>query len=531
MSEAVEDAATATKKNLENLAQEAQTKPAPAEPVQDEKQVTEQSASDTPETQAQEKDTAKEQPEAAPAPAEPAKEEKQDTSDQNPAPAEPDAELPTDAAELAKQLKELQTDKAEKEAQPEPSAEAQAPPVEGDNTPTEAQTAPATQTAPTASVTPPANDKAADAPVDEAAAAKRKAERQEARRAERQAEREAAREAMEQEPAGEVITEEVTDDDTRKSDEDFATSVIGDAKAKDDDGLSNLEKALLLGLGAAVVGTVLKNGDKVVSNSGDRIVVQDEGGDLRVLKDDEALLRRPGDAVKTERFSDGSTRQTVEKNDGSRIITVQGSDGTVLRRISVNANGDETILFDDLAEEREVVVTELPPVVERSFAAQERSEAELRTALIAEQDRDQARSFSLRQVREISEVRALAAPIELDAARFATGSAAIAPEQARSLARVGNTLRDLIADDPRTVFLIEGHTDAVGDATYNLALSDRRAETVALALTEYFDVPPENLVTQGYGESALKVQTTSAEQANRRAVVRNITNLLRSTSN
>ena len=87
-------------------------------------------------------------------------------------------------------------------------------------------------------------------------------------------------------------------------------------------------------------------------------------------------------------------------------------------------------------------------------------------------------------------------------------------------------MKDLIEESPGEVFLIEGHTDAVGDATYNLALSDRRAETLALALTEYFDVPPENMVTQGYGESQLRVQTESAERANRRATVRQITPLL-----
>ena len=77
------------------------------------------------------------------------------------------------------------------------------------------------------------------------------------------------------------------------------------------------------------------------------------------------------------------------------------------------------------------------------------------------------------------------------------------------------------------MFLIEGHTDAVGAATYNLALSDRRAETVALALTEYFDVPPENMITQGYGEAYLKIRTLEDERANRRAAVRRITPLLR----
>ena len=61
---------------------------------------------------------------------------------------------------------------------------------------------------------------------------------------------------------------------------------------------------------------------------------------------------------------------------------------------------------------------------------------------------------------------------------------------------------------------------------FNLALSDRRAESVALALTEFFDVPPENMVIQGYGESNLKVRTLESEPANRRAVVRRITPLL-----
>ena len=85
----------------------------------------------------------------------------------------------------------------------------------------------------------------------------------------------------------------------------------------------------------------------------------------------------------------------------------------------------------------------------------------------------------------------------------------------------------IIEERPGEVFLIEGHTDAVGAATYNLALSDRRAETVALALTEYFDVPPENMITQGYGEAYLKIRTLEDERANRRAAVRRITPLLR----
>jgi hypothetical protein len=53
-----------------------------------------------------------------------------------------------------------------------------------------------------------------------------------------------------------------------------------------------------------------------------------------------------------------------------------------------------------------------------------------------------------------------------------------------------------IAANPSEVFLIEGHTDAVGSDVDNLSLSDRRAEAVALVLSQQFGVPPENLTTR-----------------------------------
>jgi outer membrane protein OmpA-like peptidoglycan-associated protein len=60
----------------------------------------------------------------------------------------------------------------------------------------------------------------------------------------------------------------------------------------------------------------------------------------------------------------------------------------------------------------------------------------------------------------------------------------------------------------------------------NLSLSDRRAESAAVALTQQFAVPAENLSTQGYGKQYLKIPTEGPEQANRRVTVRRITPLL-----
>jgi len=87
-------------------------------------------------------------------------------------------------------------------------------------------------------------------------------------------------------------------------------------------------------------------------------------------------------------------------------------------------------------------------------------------------------------------------------------------------------MKRAIEQNPQTVFLIEGHTDAVGNEEDNLSLSDRRAESVAVALTEQFQVPPENLSTQGYGEQQPVEQTSGPSAVNRRVSVRNISPLL-----
>ena len=84
----------------------------------------------------------------------------------------------------------------------------------------------------------------------------------------------------------------------------------------------------------------------------------------------------------------------------------------------------------------------------------------------------------------------------------------------------------VLRDNPDAVFLIEGHTDKVGSDEDNLSLSDRRAQAVAEILSETFGVPPENLVTQGYGEQYPKVNTLGAEPRNRRVSVRNVTGLM-----
>jgi outer membrane protein OmpA-like peptidoglycan-associated protein len=49
---------------------------------------------------------------------------------------------------------------------------------------------------------------------------------------------------------------------------------------------------------------------------------------------------------------------------------------------------------------------------------------------------------------------------------------------------------------------------------------------VATALTNVFDIAPENMETQGYGEQYLKVETQEPERENRRVAIRRITPLV-----
>ncbi|MBS0565682.1 MAG: OmpA family protein, partial [Proteobacteria bacterium] len=348
-------------------------------------------------------------------------------------------------------------------------------------------------------------------------------------------------------PAGSVaqVTEEtVTTDTARSSSEDFANRVNQPAApapaaasagtaataappaptvVERKKGLSKDEKLLLLGVGALAVGAILSNNRRVELNSGDRVVVSRNGG-YDLIKDDDALLRQPGSRIRTETFTDGSTRSTVSREDGSKIVTIRDAEMRVLRRVHVAPGGYETVLIDDTVAYAPVDVTRLPPPRRLPDLTAADDEAALRRALDAQSDA--GRRFSLAQIRNIAQVRALVPEIDLTAITFDTGSAAIRPDQAPALSRLGRLIQSYVQANPREIFLIEGHTDAVGGAAYNLALSDRRAESVALALSEYFAVPPENLVVQGYGEAFLKVPSQGDERRNRRAAVRRITGLL-----
>jgi OmpA-OmpF porin, OOP family len=105
---------------------------------------------------------------------------------------------------------------------------------------------------------------------------------------------------------------------------------------------------------------------------------------------------------------------------------------------------------------------------------------------------------------------------------FPSGSADLTPAARQSLDALGKALSS--ADLANYRFRIEGHTDNVGTADSNRALSQQRAEAVVNYLSSQYHVQTSRLEAVGMGEDQPLVQTPpqTPEPRNRRVQVINL---------
>jgi len=275
-------------------------------------------------------------------------------------------------------------------------------------------------------------------------------------------------------------------------------------------------------------------GGRTIIREPGRVIVQDPSGQSFIRHSDIDRFRYGARDVQVQRQGN-DMRTVVVRPDGSQIITVSGADGGLLRRIRRDRAGHEVIIIDNSYRDPRAVggfFVALPPPVltippDRYIVDADTAPPELiYDTLVAPPVERIDRRYTLDEIRYSPSVRQRMPSIDLDTINFDTGSADISPDQAEKLKVIADGLNRAISRNPREVFLIEGHTDAVGNDVDNLSLSDRRAESAADLLTEQFQVPAENLTSQGYGEQYLKVPTDGPERANRRVTIRRITPLL-----
>ena len=272
----------------------------------------------------------------------------------------------------------------------------------------------------------------------------------------------------------------------------------------------------------------------------DRTVII-EGGHTIIRHSEVDRFRYGAQDVHIERHGN-DTVSIVVRPEGDRVVTTLDENGFLLQRARILPDGREIIIIDNRPRRHiggygsgvgyEGFFIDLPPPVIR--IPRDRYIVETDTAtptllydtLLAPPVDVVDRPYSLDEIRYSAPLRDRMPRIDLNTITFDSGSWEIPPEQIEQLAGIAASLNRAIEANPREVFLIEGYTDAVGSDVDNLSLSDRRAESVAILLTQQFGVPPENLSTQGYGKQYLKVPTDGPERANRRVTVRRITPLL-----
>jgi OOP family OmpA-OmpF porin len=276
-----------------------------------------------------------------------------------------------------------------------------------------------------------------------------------------------------------------------------------------------------------------QGGRKVFTEPG-RVIVVDPSGQSFIRHNEEDRFRYGARDIQTQRVG-GETRTIVIRPDGSEIITVVGDDGQLRRRIRRDREGREIIIIDNSYRDPRYGVgfyVDLPPPLiripyNRYIVEADEAPPDLIYDTMEAPPVDRIeRRYSLDEIRYSPSVRQLMPSIDLNSITFETGSWEIPPDQAARLQVIADGLNRAIARNPREVFLIEGHTDAVGNPVDNLSLSDRRAESAATLLTQQFQVPAENLTSQGYGSQYLKEQTDGPSRINRRVTVRRITPLL-----
>jgi len=269
--------------------------------------------------------------------------------------------------------------------------------------------------------------------------------------------------------------------------------------------------------------------DRVILGVGDRIFVRG---------DDRPRLRQNAEESYYDNLSGGRVRETIVRPGGYQIVTVYNRYGDILTRTRVDRDGNEYVMMytPEYEEDRPAIVDvgyELPPmrlaipVDEYIVDVAEDPDRDYYEFLSEPPVEPVERVYTIDEVRHSARLRDKVRRIDLDTIEFATGSAEVSMSQAKTLRNVADAMSKVLEKDPGETFFVEGHTDAVGSDRSNLVLSDERAESVAVLLTEVYGVPAENLVTQGYGERFLKIRTPEAEQENRRVTIRRVTPLVR----
>ena len=281
-------------------------------------------------------------------------------------------------------------------------------------------------------------------------------------------------------------------------------------------------------------------GGRKIIEADKRTIVREKGR-MIIRHDETERFRRRFKDARIERRDGGGRIARFVRPDGVHIVSEYDSHDRLVRRYRRYRDGRTVIIIDNSRHYSRPgfigglvigALLNLPPpvvhiprekyIVEYEDASYDDVYEALSAPPVEELDRD----YSLEEIRYNHVLRDRMRRIDLDSINFEFGSCDVDEDEYDKLEWIGEAINRLLERNSEEVILIEGYTDAVGSEEDNMLLSDCRAEEVASILSEEFDVPAENLVTQGYGEQFLKIDTQEPERENRRVAVRRVTPLL-----
>lgn len=302
---------------------------------------------------------------------------------------------------------------------------------------------------------------------------------------------------------------------------------------------------------------VTKRGNAVVIKEPDQRTIVKRNNKSFIVHNESNRLKRQKNVRNVRTEKQGRNNVTIiERPNNVQIYNITDNSGQLVKRYRRDADGREVILIDNESRRKKSrwgrnlaiglgvgagivagaailnAAVDVPPprvTIPRDkyiVDYEDANDEDVYEAFSAPPVDRIERRYTLDEVRATHHLRERMRRVDLSDITFDTGSWDVSEGQYAKLERAARGLLRVIESNPNEIFMVEGYTDAVGSEEDNLSLSDRRAETVAVILSEEFGVPAENLTTQGYGEEYLKVPTEGPERLNRRVAIRRITPLI-----
>ncbi|MBZ5644622.1 MAG: OmpA family protein [Acidobacteriia bacterium] len=231
--------------------------------------------------------------------------------------------------------------------------------------------------------------------------------------------------------------------------------------------------------------------------------------DRRAAEERTAKARADAEAQANLRMQAEQARQQAE---------AAKAEAERMKEQAMQAAAEAAKAKEDADRARAAAVAEQQAALAQKQAAESEAERARQAAAKAEAEKTDMRAQLLAQLNSILQTNdsARGLIVNMSDVLFDTGSFTLKPGAREKLAKVSG----ILLAHPGLTMQIEGHTDSVGTDSFNVRLSEQRADAVRDFLGEQ-GVAPDSITAQGFGkaEPVATNDTPEGRQRNRRVEI------------